>query len=459
MRIKLFALAILLCGIHACITLQSGYAYGMDGYYYAAQIQSYWTKGRFFSRDASPVLYAMTLFSRLGTDIVVMNKIFTALLAGLFVFPAYIFSRHFLNERAALLATTIMASSAFAAMFKLTFVKNFAALIFLLLFLAMLMRDNKRMREWLLAVFLFLLTAFSHKLTAGLALVSLAYFAIIRRQKFVAGLLGGLCVLLICIASFLPNMLHWADFSRFSELFTLRPGFPPYEFSRAFSGLNFTVIEGYVFFAVSIVGVALFWRGNGFLALLAFLAANPFYNYHSEELGFRFFLLLLIPAGIFMGRILARFALPAMMGCLVYTVVSLQFMQNHDSIDYKTIEKITRDLHLPAQHLLMVHQGFDYYYCYKRKGDAFHFLPEEKHKDRPQFRMAYGLKEAHFKEGALVVNKSRIQRLSENYTLMDEKLWQEFIASANGTTRVSLLTWRNPHSHREAYMLRKQSVD
>ncbi|MCB1309261.1 MAG: hypothetical protein KDK30_13805, partial [Leptospiraceae bacterium] len=59
---------------------EQDYAWGMDGYYYAAQVNSFRTKGRFFSPDSSPVLYGMVLCSYIFDDIVQANKFCAAFL-------------------------------------------------------------------------------------------------------------------------------------------------------------------------------------------------------------------------------------------------------------------------------------------------------------------------------------------------------------------------------------------
>ncbi len=59
-------------------------------------------------------------------------------------------------------------------------------------------------------------------------------------------------------------------------------------------------------------------------------------------------------------------------------------------IDYAEVQAAVQRLSLPGRHLLIAHQGFDYFYCYYRKGDAFHFLAEDKHRGREVFRVLYG---------------------------------------------------------------------
>src|SRR5690349_11005706 len=78
------------------------YAIGIDGYYYAAQIRSYWEKGRFFAHDTSWVLYAMAFFSRLGTDIVVLNKVFAAAVTVAFFWALHSLLALFLARATAL---------------------------------------------------------------------------------------------------------------------------------------------------------------------------------------------------------------------------------------------------------------------------------------------------------------------------------------------------------------------
>lgn len=464
----------------------SAYAYGMDGYYYAAQIKSYWLKGRFFSRDSSPVLYAMTWFSRLGPDIVVMNKIFISLVSAVFIFPAYLFGRYYLREKSAFWASLITASVVFTSMFRLTYVKNFCALVFFLLFLRAMFRASGDVtegesgvvteaplyRRFIPMFFWLMLCALSHKLTAGLAFVCLMVYLLAKRHWLLSVIMLLVLAAFILAAERFSHVLRMADLVRFDGLFTWPPVLPPLAFGKAFSELKLIVVEGWFLFIAAVMGALLASRSakTAVLTVLLVIAANPLYNYDPVELGFRFYLLLIIPAPIFLMKIvermqgIQRFPVRALaplsmmlaFGLLLYGIRGLYGLQQADPLNYKQIAAVVEELDLPERHLLIVHQGFDYYYCYRRKGDAFHFLPEAQHGSRPVYRMAYRLPDYFFRKHALGLNKD-IRRYGPDYTLMPEALWQSLVEKFTPIERRQFLNWRNPHKHRDSYMQKHET--
>lgn len=485
-RSRLFLCAIVLFCVHLAVLSQSTFAYGMDGYYYAAQVKSFWEKGRFFSKDISPILYAMTYFSRLGTDIVFMNKLFTSLLAALMVYPAWLFARNLMPQRNAVFAAVLLSTSVLGALFKLTFIKNYGALIFLLLFLNSLFRlqDGKN-RQIFPATLWFILCLLSHKLTAGVAVLVLAlHLMLYSRHRLISALVLSIgSALFLFYAQYFANVLQRADFVLLTELFSPAPVLPPMAFARSFISLRWIAFESWIYFLCSLAGILSLARllvlrrirpggrlGRRYiiLAFLFLLAANPFYNYSTAELGFRLYLLLLIPGTVFVTLMLKwlrpvrfvhsvafRRVIPVLLSgwlLLGYLPLSLASMQHSDQIDYRTIEQVIDQINLPQDHLLIVHQGFDYYYCYRGRGDAFHFLPEKKHADRPVYRMAYGITDRHWDDGGFFSGNTQVQRLSVQYTLMPEQTWNRFLSTLSVREKKALLTWRNPHHSRAPYM-------
>lgn len=490
--VRLAIAGIMLFSIHLWVFSLDQYAYGMDGYYYAAQIKSYWEKGRFFSKDVSPILYAMTYFSRLGSDIVFMNKIFVSLLAASMVWPAWLFMRNLLPRRDAFVATLVLSGCVFAALFKLTFVKNYGALAFFLLFLNSLFRiQNKKRRQIALAGLWLVLCLLSHKLTAGVAILTVVlYLGLHGRNLLLPALILVPAFLLFALfSSKFANLLHLTDLVRVDGLFQSHPALPPAAFARSFNTLRWIAVESWIYFLVSVTGIGflvrIHWRRKRrrraglaprytVIGALFILAANPFYNYDSAELGFRLHLLIMLPGTFFLlllfrlmkplrlfrpgnTRQKVGFAISAAFLCL-YLPVSLLNMQRADQIDYKAVAKITDELKLPENHLLIVHQGFDYYYCYRRRGDAFHFLPEPKHVGRPQYRLAYGIPPRHFAPGGFFHADSQVRRLNEAYTLMPEATWNQFIDGLPVMQKNTLLTWRNPHRLRDTYLREKDRL-
>jgi hypothetical protein len=117
-------------------------------------------------------------------------------------------------------------------------------------------------------------------------------------------------------------------------------------------------------------------------------------------------------------------------------------------IDYAEVQAAVHRLSLPDRHLLIAHQGFDYFYCYHRKGDAFHFLAEDKHLGREVFRVLYGFPSVTLR--GIEFSNAPIA-LTKNYTLIKENDFMKVKAKLSPLETKLLLTFRNPTGERDLF--------
>ncbi len=477
----LWAWAALVLGVAAfamrlTALLSSHYAFGADGYYYAAQVRSYWEHGRFFSPDSSLPLYFLTYFSRLGSDIVFTNKIAVSLLGALVAWPGFLVGRRLAGvEAGGVLAAAILTSCTFATYFTIEFVKNLGGIFFFLFFLNQLLvvleqaaARQIRPRSVAGLVASFALVFFSHKLMAGLALVFLGpalLWGLRRTPRLLIGLLVTAGVFAAGAAFLFPNLLHGSDFSRLEGI--LAPGSPPPLWSYVRQEAAPPWVAGELLL-LTLSPLVLLWSRRTLsppallIALLCaalILAVNaPFWVYRTDNLVFRLLLVTFVPAALLVAP-LARWAPAPAVLVLCALLVPAQFLglrraQQTSPFDYELYDGLLPLIELPENHLLIVHQGFDYFYCYRGRGDAFHFLPEKKHDRRPVFRLVHGVPLEWLDRQPDV--RARV-RVLPGYYLMPEDTYRRFSNGLSESERRKLLTWRNPHTHRPGYMLRNEA--
>ena len=463
----IMTLFVLTAILRLIVLFQSRFAFGADGYYYAAQLKYLFTKGYFFSPDSSLMLYLMAGAARIGTDIIVCNKIVVALAGAAVIFPTWRLCRDDSNPFKGIIAGLIMVSGTLFVHFTFDYVKNLGGiLLFLILLIPLknLIGKGYLLKRYLLCILLFVMILFTHKLMAGIAAVligaaTLRLFA--KRWKVLLLSTLAIAALAFAVSRFAPGALAFADFSRIRGLFSFIPQAAPISYLKLVPLNIFAVPELlYFIFGAGISFVLLYRKKNltffdWLLAGLLLFCINPFFRFTGDNLAFRFFLLLFIPGTILAARmplprktIICIAAIPLLLGLQTCNLEKGRRQSRHDYALYHDLLPLIR---LPKGHLLIVHHGFDYFYCFNGKGDAFHFLPEKKHFNRPLYRLAYGVSAGMLKKHGLETNHTRY--LPGGYTLMQEKNWNRLLEKLNKNQKKKLLTWKNPHIHRPGYML------
>ncbi|TGL19038.1 hypothetical protein EHQ46_14640 [Leptospira yanagawae] len=472
--ITLILFFIFIVGIQLSVQMSSRFAFGADGYYYAAQVNSYVTKGRFFSPDSSPILYGLVAFSKFGSDIVLTNKIFVSILVGSLFLVATRLAYHLTNQFVLSICFGVLfISSSYIPHFSFNFIKNLGGLFFFILFLTELFTfdplDTKRKWKQYLRIFVFfVLVFFSHKITAGIAICFLIPWILkqIHWNQYLSLFLAfGTLVTIIGFSFLFPNTLHWNDLKVvIGENLEFQFLSPFYQYSKLYPEF---LIEQFLFFLSPICYLInrkdLNQKQKTFydqmLVLYIFLSL-PIFSYTAFSFPFRIFLLIFIP-GCFLylpllSKIQSQWKLSFL--CLLlfpYQIYTMVRGKEFNNQDYKLYSIILPLFQFPKNTLIIVHQGFDYFICFNKAGDAFHFLPEEKHKDRPIYRIAYGVSATEY--NLYLPKERKIQYLPGFYSVLEEKTWQEFLQNLPDDSKDRILDWRNPNTHRTETMLRNET--
>lgn len=462
--------AFLLHFITECMVLfSSSFAFGSDGYYYAAQIKSALVKGRFFSPDSSPVLYVMLGASYLWNDIVITNKLVVALLSSVVVLPLYYCGKTLKSPSAGIVLVLLYAFNAMSAEFSFEYVKNLGGIVSFAFFMwraAVLYREGiSRKNIGLLLLFL-LLTFITHKLMAFIALIFCALFLIplIQKNKFLLLIPLGLIILVPALSFLLPNIISLSDFSRLTSLFTLHFNIAPYSYYKIAQPAIWQLPE-LVLLSVSPAALVLFFRNRNeafyrfSLFLLPFycLSVLPFFQFNSADMAYRLFIIIFIPASFFLTAAIPDMKKTFLTALLilfsVYYYLSLDRFITRSQFNYRLYSLILPLIELPENSLLIVHQGFDYFYCYNGKGDSMHFLPEAKHQGRPIYRLAFGVK---LDEVKTILSNRSVSVFPGGYSLMEEKSWTYLLDNIGHARKSELNNWKNPSLARPEFMKRNE---
>lgn len=465
------------------------FAVGIDGYYYAAQIRSYLEKGRFFASDSSWVLYAMAYFSRLGPDIIIMNKIFVALCSVAFFWSATALLRVFASRAIADGFAALLLASSYLQFCRTNFIKNYVGLLFLTLLLRQILlplhnegRINLQRRWLLLTAIFFLGSAVSHTQTAFIATLSLLVFLFFfLRGRTTTGHKRRLWMIAATLISFVLLVLLYQNRARFgavqwNDLFVFTSIFPLQLFEMNTGNLRLGG-EAAALMAVNLIFLGRYLMRalrqktapakDTLVALLLVVTANPFYAAAEAQWGFRLHLISILPTTLALilllpqsitslyrrGAVFATYALSAVFIAVSYFLLLHNMQTNR--IDYAEVQAAVQRLSLPERHLLIAHQGFDYFYCYHRKGDAFHFLAEDKHRGREIYRVLYGFPAVTLRGVAL---STEPVKLTKNYTLIRENDFGKITSSLSPMEKRLLLTFRNPTSERDLFLRQRDAA-
>ncbi len=449
---------------------KSEFAFGLDGYYYAAQVKSYVEKGRFFMPDFSLALYFLVLLSKLGNDIVLTNKIGVSIIFSTISIPAYFLGRRISDRFGGIFLSAFVLSNSLIFYCAIEFVKNLFGILFLLFFLGeyvIVLRDEFDKRR-IAALFLFaVLSLLSHKLTGVICLLFLFLIALFHFKKiptlwravFISGLL------LAVVLSYLFALLNVFDFNRFAGLDFASPQITSVSYWKEIQPASNIYIFEILLFAISPVLVILLWPASdryqkklilSFL-LLYFISNFPFLKFEGKDAAFRLYMLVFIPSGLLILLAIKNFPRKVLVAVsilvLAFLLPSRDFHKNRTKINYAEFRDLLPKITVPPNALLIAHPGFDFFYCFTARKDAFRFLPEPKHEGRPIYRLVFGIDRGYISKNKLYTED--IVFLNENYTLMKEDSWQKIHNSMPKKMFEAYNNWRNPYTSRPNFLKQK----
>jgi len=455
--------------------LSTSYAAGADGYYYAAQLKHFWERGTFFSGDSSIILKYLMAFSSLFNDYVLSNKIATAFLGSLVLWPAYLLGRKIFGRLSGFLFSAIILSTSLMIYFKVEYIKNLGGIFFFLFFLYFiycLLENKYDVKKWLLVFLFAILTLLSHKLMGAFALVIILFTILMMmiKRPFISAVVFIITVVAVALlGKIIPNFLHYQDFSRFQEIIFLPGQIPAFSYitlmkpplTHIFEVLIF-LISPIVIFTAAIKKRESLIEEKKYIFLMVILYVScsiPFIRFDEMDMAFRLFIIVFIPGAFFISLFLkhtgSRTKIIILSCILLYQLFAVLQYKHPSNMDYPIYDSISNKVTLPKNALLIAHQGLDNFYYYKTGIDTFRFLPEKKHKSRPLYRLAFGIHEEHRKK---YLKKVKWQMLPGGYLLLKEKDWQDFLSVLPFTIKEKYLHWKNPYLHRPSYMRRSDNL-
>ena len=473
----LFVLMAATWGARFFMLQKSPYAPGLDGYSYAVQTYSLKHFGKVKDPDASPVLRLLGGLARIIGDPVISNKAGAALLAALLLLPVFLLGRRVTGSPAAGLGMAAFFSfSPSLTCLSIEFLKNLGGLVglfFFFYFLRGLYCRNGKLpaAAGLLAAAVFTLLA--HRSTAVLVLAAagLALLPLLWKRKGLALLLAGAVTGGFLLLVRLRGGLHFLDLERIADVFAVRDLLPV--FSDYLRAVLPGAMTAELTFAALSPFLLLFFRRRlaadpllRILWVLLFLLALPVWDLSRLDMGFRMLLLAVPLALVLWGCVLfhvLRGLRTGMGGVAVLPVAALLFFSTWvynpaRDPDYRLYERAIAPVDLPADSLLISHQGMNFFYTYKKwKGPRWEgslcWLPEYEVPVEKLWRLAHGVT---FREVATArpdwVKDGRLKESVFPYLLIREDCWNAFLRTQPRERVRSLENWFNPHTVRPAFL-------
>lgn len=489
-----FVLAFLSIVLRFKALQQTKFANGWDGYFYLVQIKSWVEEGSMHSADLS-LIYPLIRFVNWFTgDYILAFKMTAALLAGLTTFGFYHLTKRWSGSMyLAILVGSISLFSPHLTYFAAQFPKNLLGFVFLLFFIGSLSMRTKSASKLLKAKpitlttfypFIWLILCFfGHRLTFGIAMIfGLAWIAFNYFTLKKVAIFIGTVVVIFVLSLIIPGLPNLSDFQRFDGLLSSSFQFSPYSFTQTFGTADristFWLAEIIVASALYFLSIPFLLKAkNRWLAFTLFgvstLLLFPFYTWDLTGMAYRFFLLYILMAPLFIALFikieysqkskitLLFFAIVFMLGS-IFSLRSYQ-PEKHDA-NYKKYAQLTEKTleHLNSENteLLIAHNALAEYFTFTTGIDAMPWNPEYEIEQNKLWRIATDIRQS---EIAYYLNESEmkeVHKISIRYFLLPDHLWQKVLTQAevkgDGFLIEKLNTWRNPHRIRPGFLLKKK---
>lgn len=464
---------------------QTSYPNGLDGFFYALEARSFMERCHLENPNAGPVYYLAGLLAILIGDPIASVKIMSAALSSLYVSVIFLFLRKWVDKAFALTGALFAAISPSLVLMSVNYLNNMLGVVSFIAFCAIgtqMFRHVQKLRPGNLFLLMVtaLLSIISHPTTAVFlcAVVFLFLFQIIIRRKSGKVIVISLAFMMV-ILFFASLFLGIADLERFKGVFSLKPalallsGFFIDKLSLAVA-LEMTIymLSAYVF-------VFYYCRANrGFTVYLLMIPLFyfPFWNLDQLDMGYRL-LLAATPFGIIFlilflsmisGNTMAsekkdgtRRNSSALNKNLRFAYLLLPFIwvstfsYNSDrDPPYAYYRVLVEKIDLPEDSLLIAHQGLNHVYTYYNHfKDSLNYVPDFEIPVEKLWRICYGLSPrliiTQFPEAA---EKGLVWELGDEYTLIREDYWQQFLDFSEPELRESYNNWYNPFTARPKFI-------
>ncbi len=458
---------------------QTSFVNGWDGYFYLVQLKSWIEEGAMHSADQSLIYPLMRGVHWFSNDYVLTYKLTAALIAGLVTFGVFHVAKRWSgNLYIAILLGSISLFSPHLTYFAAQFPKNLLGFAFLLFFMASLEGSSKKTPYvWLLLCF------FGHRLTFGVALIFGGIWVAAKHLsiKKIALLLASLGILFI-LSLLIPGLPNLSDFQRFDGLLSWNFQFAPYSFVETFGTDNrishFWMAEIIVAVVIYFLCISfLFQKGKRWLVWTLFGLSTfllfPFYTWDLTGMAYRFFLLYVLLAPLFIPLLLKLEKSKTNKASLLF--ITILFMlgsiyswrsyhpEKHDAA-YKKYAKLTSNtlkyLDSTNTDLVISHNALAEYFTFTTGIDAMPWNPEYEIETTKLWRIATDIRASEMQYYLNEDDMESVHKIGIRYFLMPEYLWQKILSEATKKGDDFLLeklnTWRNPHRIRPGFLLKKK---
>ncbi len=475
------------------------FAVGRDAYFHVIQARSLLEDGKTHAPDSSFTPYVFALTYQLVGEWESAQKILLCTLIALITLVSYFGAmqlfHHLDKERqhqwALLLAFLVSASPSLthiAAQYLKQLLGMLAFMLFLWAMLWNLARDEqyRGKKEWLIVQILrrsLMLLAvmgamFSHRLSGVLAFGGLA-FALPWLWLLIGAIMG--VGLLILGSVYMPGILSILDAERFHGLFRGMPSFHPAALSRVLvlnPGWSIELVLPYIMLLVIIMRFIIkkevrLKRFQLYMLTLLLLAVFPFYDMTQLDFGFRVFIavipvlpflyLSVLEEGAFIRkRDFSGMKLISGAGAGILFLVSCYFVFIPDNMlpyrKYKgVIYNAEQTLNRVKPEIVILHHGFSFFYTYVTYRHTLPFIPDWEVKNSDVYRIAYNIPFSAIEKYGKGL-RPLPQKLSEEYTLFREDVWQSLLSNSRDDEMLQfrMQNPKNPYQKRPAYLARFQ---
>jgi hypothetical protein len=354
------------------------------------------------------------------------------------------------------------------------FPKNLLGLVFFVLFLKYLIRQN----YWLALLF-FINLFISHRMTAGLGVITAgAYFTFQMKPNTLKYIIP-LGIATIAAVLYLPGVFHLSDLQRLSDSVFSSVEFPPYAFLQYIGGQNIhffwlaeIIILVLVFLFLGYHIILRYLQKRPYLAFLyifipLFVLILPFYSFQNAGIGYRFYLafsVLAIPLLFFL-KPLSTYKIKLPLICLIIAgglLCSFDYEPETYSPPYDWYYKLVNELEDYANKhdadLIVAHEGVTQLLNIHTDILATNWDPPEKFDQKRFIRLVSGVSPQNYK---FYLNKHdfrSIRILPRGYSILTEHIWQKFHQKVKRTNDEYILdqidNWKNPLKSKPGYLVK-----
>ncbi len=488
---------------------QTEFANGWDSYFYLIQLKSYIESGEMHSADLSLIYPLMVVIQYFTNDYIATFKFTACLLTVILIFCTFLVGLGIAKRiEVALVLAFYFCLSPHLTYFASQYPKNLLGFVFfLLLILSIPTHENSKSRnrigKYTGFLFILLLNYFGHRMTFILTISLIAIYFTFQKTppKVLFSLLLGFLVL-VGLGALFPGLLSFADFERFSGLLSSTPQFAPYSFWQSFGGMDSKRISMPWKWEIICVSIAFFFNiAYGFytlhkpsenrtpaknseilgfsLTIICVLLIFPFFAWSLDGVAYRAFLIfmLIVPIAFFLNLFAFfsrktfashRNSIRNLAWSSIILLLGFSFLsstgynpEKHDppySLYAKISERVVSQMDGKELELLICHKSLAEYFTFTTGIDALPWLPEYETEEGKLWRIASDVPDRKIQQYISQSNQQKTKKMSVNYHLIREDIWQDFISALKENNEVETLhqidTWRNPNKIRPEYLLK-----